>query len=106
MKKLLVLVTFTSILSSCSNYRIADEWVPIWKGYQISAIATPWQPVYFGGSWRDPAIRAHEWCHIRRMREIGSAKFMYKYFTDAEWACSEERLCQWEGLHPMCDGVE
>jgi hypothetical protein len=91
------------VLVGCTAYGgTTTAGYPMWKGDPVSAIATPWGPLYFGDAMNDPRIRRHEGCHIQRMQQMGALNFMLRYVTDAVWACREERICGWHGPHPNC----
>ena len=102
MRVTIAVLVFIALMGRNSYAIAVDIPLPQWRGYEISAVATPWGPIYFGESMYDPQIRQHEWCHIQRMKKIGTVKFLYRYSTDRAWACQEERICGWTGVHPMC----
>ena len=98
-----LIVAITLLLMACGSYDgTTEDGYPIWEGWVIVGIATPWGPIYFGGDEAPPEVTEHEWCHIRRAEELGWLKYYLLYFSDPVWACQEERWCGVDGPHPVC----
>lgn len=87
----------------------------MWEGYSIAGLATPLGPIFFCGYEQDEQIVAHEMCHIERMEEFGVVSYALRYGVAMdvlrlpeqrekwrEWACREERICGYDGPHPVC----
>jgi len=100
-KACFALVLFPVLLVGCGFTGVQDG-MPLIRNMQVSAIATPWGVLYFGGSETNARIVAHEACHIERMRKLGAIRYYWDYVTSTEWACQEERRCGWRGPHPAC----